>query len=84
MCLQDGVLRQPSIRVLAHPGSLHPITGTYLLHRWRSAFWLEALLMAPFALFCLLAPPIDMRGPMAGVSMFDGVRGDVCQLLDLI
>ena len=47
--------------------------------RWRSAFWLEALLMAPFALFCLLAPPIDMRGPMAGVSAFHVIFGNVCQ-----
>lgn len=31
-----------------------------MLCRWRWAFWLEALAMAPFTLFCLLAPPIDI------------------------
>jgi len=31
-----------------------------VLCRWRWAFWLEALAMTPFALFCLLAPPIDI------------------------
>lgn len=28
---------------------------------WRAAFWLEGACMAPFALFCLLAPPVDIR-----------------------
>ena len=29
---------------------------------WRAAFWLEAAAAAPFALFCLLAPPVDIKG----------------------
>lgn len=28
---------------------------------WRSAFWLEACCMAPFALFCLSAPPVNIK-----------------------
>ena len=51
------------------PSELLQSSPLLVLHlRWRSAFWLEALAMAPFALFCLLAPPIDMRGPMTGAS----------------
>mmetsp|Transcript_10894 Transcript_10894/g.32645 ORF Transcript_10894/g.32645 Transcript_10894/m.32645 type:complete len:526 (-) Transcript_10894:2458-4035(-) len=33
---------------------------------WRAAFWLEAALMAPFALFCLLAPAVDIKSPSTG------------------
>lgn len=36
---------------------------------WRAAFWLEAICMAPFALFCLLAPPLNIKrvaGPSGG------------------
>lgn len=28
---------------------------------WRAAFWIEAGLAVPFALWCLLAPPVDIR-----------------------
>lgn len=29
---------------------------------WRAAFLLEALAMIPLVLFCLLVPPIDLKG----------------------
>ena len=29
---------------------------------WRAAFLIEALAMIPLALFCLVVPPIDLRG----------------------
>lgn len=29
---------------------------------WRAAFLIEALAMVPAGIFCLLAPPIDLRG----------------------
>ena len=32
---------------------------------WRAAFMIEALAMVPAGLFCLLAPPIDLRGTHA-------------------
>lgn len=35
---------------------------------WRAAFWLEAVSMAPFALFCLLAPPVNIK-KVAGASL---------------
>ncbi|KAI5071219.1 hypothetical protein GOP47_0013470 [Adiantum capillus-veneris] len=42
------------------------VVGGYL--HWRIAFWGEAILMLPFAIFCLISLPIPMIGQIDGAS----------------
>ena len=46
----------------------------FVIGAGRAAFWLEAAAMTPFALFCLLAPPIDICGPKEGADFACFIR----------
>jgi MFS family permease len=35
---------------------------------WRGVFWLEAAVMVPIVIFCMLAPPIDLHGKNIGAD----------------
>ena len=37
---------------------------------WRGPFLLEALLMTPFVLYCMAAPPLDIKGSKSGPPHF--------------